>query len=87
MTADQQVILDAMRRIDPRGRALVPFCELRPECDLLRVEFDAAFLALCRSGVCWMDQHDFPASVPADRLRDMVFHDGEFYVAGGRRVV
>jgi hypothetical protein len=74
----QRDIPAIMRTIDPAadGGALVTFSRLRPQAKLSKQDFDDLLLSLARERLVHLHRHDFPDSLSASELQELV-HDGE----------
>lgn len=75
-------LLQAMRRIEPgadRG-ALVGFRELRRSTPLSKDLFDVLALDAARKGLVSLHRHDYPTSLSATELAELVTDGTNYYV-------
>lgn len=82
---DRLVVLDSLRRL-LRGQpdTLLPVRELRADAKLPKEAFDRAMLELQREDLVALHEHDFPSSLPPDKLAELVAgRRGRYFIGVG----
>lgn len=79
------LLVDELRQLlRHQPDTLLPVGELRKRVQLPKEEFDKAALELAREHLIALHEHDFPSSLPADKLAELVAGPkGRYFIGVG----